>query len=198
MAKNFSNNTISNHDRDLGWTRLWIEILQMTIDDIAWGIGNSHVNKISLSQLEQGNLTEKTMQKRLDCFESIRYMRSDDMQILLSLIGQGVKRDVSIDWVMRTVHKRAKNYRVKRGGKTVFGKKKEGEHRGQMIERKILEILKSKPGLTAREITLKLNLDLSEDLGHETIRDYIKNMKDKNMIKHHGKNQCALTWQVSN
>ena len=181
MSNRPSDAELANHDRDLGTAQLWVEILQMTVEDIAWGIANKHIDPFTLGQLEVGALKNNVMEKRLAAVEGILFLKSTGGQKLLDYLSSAANREVSIEWVMRAIQMKTKFMTVNQGGKVVFGKLLGNKGRADTLRNRILSIIKKCPSeiSSIREV---INKEFSTNLSRHTIRGYLSEMKSKKQV----------------
>jgi len=183
MSARPSEETLENHDHQLGMAQMWIEMLQMTIEEIAWGIANKHIDPFTLGQIEVGTLKNNVMAKRIAAIEGILFLKSNGGDTLLSCISNLVKRDVSIEWVMRAIQLKTKFMSVNQGSRVVFGKLQGNKGRADMLRRKILSIVKRGPSQAAA-IRSEINTEFSTNLSQHAICGYLTEMKEKGIVRH--------------
>ena len=181
MSNRPSDAELANHDRELGTAQLWVEILQMSIEDIAWGIANKHIDPFTFGQLDVGELRNNVMEKRLAAIEGILFLKGSGGQKLLDYLSSATNREVSMEWVMRAIQMKTKFMAVNQGGKVVFGKLLGNKGRADMLRAKIIAIIKRCPSEIS-SIRAEINNEFSTNLSRHAIGGYLAEMKSKKMV----------------
>lgn len=181
MSKRLNEETYEFHDAALGVTRLFVEILQLTIDEVSTGIANLHLDSFTFNEMPVGELTQKGMISRVSAIDSGLFLKSDGARLLLENIEYGIGRSVSIEWVMRAVRHKARLVRRRAGGRKAAKPRRANmaETRTTMLRRKILEILENQ-NLTTTEVCDELNNELMENLQRYTVGEHLRFLKSEN------------------
>lgn len=175
MSRKLSCEQFENHDKHLGLARLWFEMLEMTIGEIAMGIAKRHINPFTFGINPCNELTFAENEVRINAVDAVLFLKGPSMQTLMDQISEATNRDVSIEWVMKAIRVKAKSYTRHSGGRKSFIPKR-GETRAEMLQKTILSILK-KGNKTTTEITRELNAQIYENLSRATIADHVQALR---------------------
>lgn len=190
MSKKLTCEQFENHDKHLGIARLWFEMLEMTIGEIALGIAKRHINPYTFGVNPCNELTFSENEVRINAVDAVLFLKGSAMQTLMDQISEATNRDVSIEWVMKAIQVKAKSYTKHSGGRKSFIPRR-GETRGEMLQKTILSILK-KGNKTTTQITKELNAQIFENLSRATIADHVQK------LKHDGKISIIIKYSGGN
>lgn len=190
MSKKLTCEQFENHDKHLGIARLWFEMLEMTIGEIALGIAKRHINPYTFGVNSCNELTFSENEVRINAVDAVLFLKGPAMQTLMDQISEATNRDVSIEWVMKAIQVKAKSYTKHSCGRKSFIPRR-GETRGEMLQKTILSILK-KGNKTTTQITKELNAQIFENLSRATIADHVQK------LKHDGKISIIIKYSGGN